>query len=260
MVMAKSKISYEESRRQRLEENKQRMEALNLTMLAQSLRNSSPSKLSPMKSVKKPRTMEKQVVMVRRSSRVANKPIPVYNEVVIERVVIPRRISKHRDLSNRVYASDEARTNALERAEKLLSELESEYPIFIKTMLQSHVTGGFWLGLPVHFCRKNLPKRDEVMTLIDEDGEEHKTVYLARKTGLSGGWKGFAVAHNLVDGDALIFQLIRPSAFKATQKPEATRPKASEHCHLPTRDVHTRLSNVVLNGEVEGIREAHSFG
>ncbi|XP_062079530.1 B3 domain-containing protein At5g42700 [Humulus lupulus] len=214
MVMAKSKVSYEESRRKRLEENKQRMEALNLTKLAQSLRNSSPLKLSPMKSVKKPRTVEKQVVVVRRSSRVANMPVPVYKEVVIERVIIPRRTSKHRDLSNRVYASDDARTNALERADKLLSELEPEYPAFVKTMLQSHVTGGFWLGLPVHFCKKNLSKRDEMMTLIDEDGEEYKTVYLARKTGLSGGWKGFSVAHDLVDGDALIFQLIRPSAFK----------------------------------------------
>lgn len=56
------------------------------------------------------------------------------------------------------------------------------------------------------------------MTLIDEDGNEYPTVYLPRKTGLSGGWKGFSVAHELVDGDALIFQLIRPSAFKVIQK------------------------------------------
>ncbi|CAM8943308.1 unnamed protein product [Rhodiola kirilowii] len=34
------------------------------------------------------------------------------------------------------------------------------------------------------------------------------------KTGLSGGWKGFAMAHELVDGDALVFQLIRSTAFK----------------------------------------------
>ncbi|PON39597.1 B3 DNA binding domain containing protein [Parasponia andersonii] len=212
--MAKPKVSYEESRRKRLEENKQRMEALNLPKLAQALQNSSPSKTSPIKNVKKPRTIEKQVVAVRRSSRVANKPAPVYKEIVIERLVIPRGISKHRDLSNRVYASDEARTNAIERAEKLLSGLESDYPAFIRSMLPSHVTGGFWLGLNVHFCKTNLPKRDEVMTLIDEDGNEYKTIYLARKPGLSGGWKGFAVAHELVDGDALIFQLIRPSAFK----------------------------------------------
>lgn len=53
-----------------------------------------------------------------------------------------------------------------------------------------------------------------MITLIDEEGDEYPTVYLSRKTGLSGGWKGFAVAHNLADGDALVFQLIRTTAFK----------------------------------------------
>ncbi|CAL8996397.1 unnamed protein product [Prunus brigantina] len=215
MVMAKSKLSYEESRRQRLEENKKRMEALNLPQLAQSLKTTSSPKPSPMKRTK-PRTVEKQMVVVRRSSRVANLPIPVYKEVVVDRVMIPRKSysSRHRDLSNRVYASDEARAEAMERAEDLESGLGSDHPIFVKTMLPSHVSGGFWLGLQVRFCKEHLPKGDEVMTLIDEDGNEYPTIYLARKTGLSGGWKGFAVAHDLVDGDALVFQLIRRTAFK----------------------------------------------
>ena len=55
------------------------------------------------------------------------------------------RISKKRDLSNRVYASDEAKAEAIEKAEKKELLLEPAYPIFIKSMLQSHVTGGFWL-------------------------------------------------------------------------------------------------------------------
>lgn len=55
------------------------------------------------------------------------------------------RISKHRDLSNRIYASDEARAAAIEKAENLQSALEPDFPTFIKSMLQSHVTGGFWL-------------------------------------------------------------------------------------------------------------------
>lgn len=52
------------------------------------------------------------------------------------------------------------------------------------------------------------------MTLADEDGNEWQTKYLDRKTGLSGGWKGFAVDHDLVDGDALVFQLIKPTKFQ----------------------------------------------
>ncbi|KAI4336964.1 hypothetical protein L6164_015429 [Bauhinia variegata] len=211
--MVVAKVSYEERRRQRLEENRRRMEELNLPQLSQALRNFPSPKPSPMKRVK-PRSIQKQVVVVRRSSRVANMPAPVFKEVVIDRVAIPRRIYRQRDLSNRVYATEEARQEALEKAEQLQLSLESEFPTFIKSMLQSHVSGGFWLGLPVHFSKKNLPKKDEVITLIDEDVNEYPTIYLPRKTGLSGGWKGFAVAHNLADGDALVFQLIRRTAFK----------------------------------------------
>lgn len=50
-----------------------------------------------------------------------------------------------RDLSNRVYASDEARDWAISRAEELELGLEPDYPTFVKPMTQSHVTGGFWL-------------------------------------------------------------------------------------------------------------------
>lgn len=73
-------------------------------------------------------------------------------------------------------------------------------------------------GLPCNFCRKNLPRRDETVTLVDEEGEEYPVVYLARKNGLSGGWKGFAVAHELVDGDAVVFQLIRTTELKVMNR------------------------------------------
>lgn len=61
--------------------------------------------------------------------------------------MIPRKSysSRHRDFSNRVYASDEARAEAMERAANLESGLGSDHPIFVKTMLPSHVSGGFWL-------------------------------------------------------------------------------------------------------------------
>lgn len=210
MVMGTTETKYEELRRQRLEENKKRMEELHLPQLTLALKSSSP-KPSPMKRVKRT-----EVVEVRRSSRVANLPAPVYKEIVsYERFDIPRRIHSYkRDLSNRVYASDEGRASATLKAEELESSLGADYPTFVKPMLQSHVTGGFWLGLPGSWCRKHLPKRDDTITLIDEEGEEYPTVYLFRKSGLSGGWRGFSIAHELVDGDALVFQLIRPTAFK----------------------------------------------
>ncbi|CAL5204664.1 unnamed protein product [Lathyrus oleraceus] len=202
MVLKMVASSYEDSRRKRMEENRKRMEALNLTQLSQFLRKlSSPiSKPSP----SKPRTSEKQLVVVRRSGRIANLPAPVYKE---------RGYNMYTDYS-RVYASEEARVEALYKAEKLQSELNSKHPIFIKTIRQSHITGGFWLGLPVHFCKQNLPEQDEFMTLIDEDGDEYRTTFLAQKKGLSAGSRRFAIAHKLADGDALIFELVNRTTFK----------------------------------------------
>ncbi|CAE6224702.1 unnamed protein product [Arabidopsis arenosa] len=140
---------------------------------------------------------------------------PEKQMVDVQRIQIQRRgLSKRRDLSNRVYVSEEIREETISRAEKVQDELESGYPSFVKSMLQSHVSGGFWLGLPVQFCRSHLGKQDGVITLIDEEGEEYETIYLARKNGLSGGWMGFAIAHNLSYGDTLVFELVRRTAFK----------------------------------------------
>ncbi|GAB4853960.1 hypothetical protein Ancab_018168 [Ancistrocladus abbreviatus] len=143
--------TYEECRRKRLEENKRRMEQLNLHKLSQSLKKKSPNTSSPMKKVKAkvPRDELLLVTPLRRSTRVAEKPPPNYKE-----------------------------------------------------------------GLPVQFCKTHLPKHDGTITLVDEDGNEWETKYLAGKTGLSGGWRGFSIDHQLVDGDALIFQLVKPATFK----------------------------------------------
>ncbi|GAB2292166.1 hypothetical protein Dimus_026417 [Dionaea muscipula] len=216
--MGMGKLSYEECRQRRLEENKKRLDELNLVHLSRSLQNLSP-KSSPMKKVNpKPRAAEKEWVAVRRSARVANNPAPVYVQVKAPRLETPRKnygVFKGRGLWNRVYASEEARAYALEKAEQLVSEkLDFRYPTLIRSMLPSHVTGGFWLGLPREFCRNSMPRRDEMITLVDEEGDEYPTVWLARKNGLSGGWKGFAVTHGLVDGDAVVFQVIKHGVLK----------------------------------------------
>jgi hypothetical protein len=71
-------------------------------------------------------------------------------------------------------------------------------------------------GLPVSFCRNYLPDHDVTVELEDEDGHSYDTNYLARKGGLSGGWHGFVVQHDLKVGDAVVFQLVRPTRFKAS--------------------------------------------
>ncbi|XP_031260349.1 B3 domain-containing protein At3g19184-like isoform X1 [Pistacia vera] len=210
--MVESKLTYEECRRQRLEENKKKLEELNLTKLAQALKTPTPKK-SPAKRrvLKSPKSLEP----VRRSSRCADKPAPNYKEDLLGPLMtIGRRSYQRRDILNRVYASHEERVYAIERAEKIQSNLDSQFPSFIKPMLQSHVTGGFWLGLPNHFCKKHLPHYDEMITLVDEEGNESQTKYLAEKAGLSGGWRGFSIDHGLVDGDAVVFHLVTPTTFE----------------------------------------------
>ncbi|KAL3840388.1 hypothetical protein ACJIZ3_024979 [Penstemon smallii] len=213
--MVMSKVRYEAVREQRMEENKKRMEQLHLPLLSQALKNASSPKSSPMKKAT-PRIAKTEVVPVRRSLRFSNNSIPQYKEVTsYERVKLPRRVThRTKDISNRVYASDESRECAMKKAEELESGLGSDFPTFVRTMLPSHVSGGFWLGLSMYHCKRMLPKSDGVIILVDEQGEEWPVIYLARKTGLSGGWKKFSVDHELVDGDALVFQLIRPTVFK----------------------------------------------
>ncbi|GJU86250.1 hypothetical protein Tco_1293796 [Tanacetum coccineum] len=154
--MVMSKENYEDLRNKRLEENKRRIEELNLPQLTQALKTAHSPKPSPMKRAK-PRVIGTEMVEVRRSSRVQSLPAPVYKEIVVyERVTLPKSGRKYsysrKDLGNRVYASDEARP-----------------------MLQ-------YIGLPSHFCRKNLPRNDATVTLIDEDGDEIPDVYCDNNT------------------------------------------------------------------------------
>lgn len=52
------------------------------------------------------------------------------------------------------------------------------------------------------------------MALEDESGIQYTAKYFAEKTGLSAGWRQFSTAHNLVEGDVLVFQLIAPLKLK----------------------------------------------
>jgi hypothetical protein len=55
------------------------------------------------------------------------------------------RTSTYRDIGNHVYASDVAKASVIKKEEKLEGRLGELYPTFVKLMLQSHTTGGFWL-------------------------------------------------------------------------------------------------------------------
>ncbi|MFS7933427.1 putative transcription factor B3-Domain family [Helianthus anomalus] len=103
---------------------------------------------------------------------------------------------------------------AIDRASEVQASLPSQLPSFVKSLLPSHVTRCFWLRLPKRFCDLHLPKHDETIVLVDEDEQQFDTKFLADKTGLSGGWRGFANAHKLLEGDCLVFQLIDRWKFR----------------------------------------------
>ncbi|ONK78915.1 uncharacterized protein A4U43_C01F960 [Asparagus officinalis] len=129
-----------------------------------------------------------------------------------------KRTSTNQNNAGREYTgrivSDNQKAAAVKRAEELQRDLKSHYPSFIKAMVRSHVSGCFWLGLPFKFCNDNLPSGELRMTLEDEKGKEHDVLYLGRKNGLSGGWRGFSIDHSLEDGDVLVFELTQAARFK----------------------------------------------
>lgn len=212
---------YENARKHRLEENKKRLQELGLAGLSNCLSKSLTPTKSPGQSRRgKPSVLREKVkVQLRRSKRNSTNPQPDYQEVEID---IRRRARfentgsarYYSRLYERKYASEEARMSATNKAEAIKEGLPLTNASFVKPMLQSHVTGGFWLGLPAAFCKDCLPKKDDRIVLEDENNEEWETIYLANKTGLSGGWRGFSLDHGLVDGDALVFELVQPRRFK----------------------------------------------
>ncbi|CAH9087545.1 unnamed protein product [Cuscuta epithymum] len=102
---------------------------------------------------------------------------------------------------------------AMTRAQMIQAQLAPGFPSLVKFMLHSHVTGGYWLGLPKSFCT-HLPKHDATIILVDGDDKEWETKYLVEKSGFSGGWRGFSIAHNLIPGDVLVFQRVESCKFQ----------------------------------------------
>ncbi|KAJ0754159.1 putative transcription factor B3-Domain family [Helianthus annuus] len=105
-------------------------------------------------------------------------------------------------------------SQAMIRAREVQSTLGNEHPTFVKTMLGSHVTRCFWMGLPFRFGRSFLPKQDSLMVIEDENGDQSNCKLIAYRYGLSAGWREFAVRRKLREGDVLIFQLVESCKFK----------------------------------------------
>ncbi|PKI50118.1 hypothetical protein CRG98_029442 [Punica granatum] len=71
------------------------------------------------------------------------------------------------------------------------------------------------LGLPGYFSREYLPHEDVTLVIENEDGVCYETRYFSRDAMLGAGWRQFCHAHQLKEGDVLVFQLVEPTKLKA---------------------------------------------
>ncbi|XP_050204250.1 B3 domain-containing protein Os01g0234100-like [Mercurialis annua] len=155
------------------------------------------------------------LVQPKKHQKLAKRGRPRKTVKVSCKIPINREIDKSKRATNEsVYDNNEVKNWVMQRAKDVEANLPPKFPSMIKCMLPSHVAGGFWLGLPMKFCDDHMPIQDTMIDLEDENGVTFQAKYLAGKVGLSGGWRGFSIAHNLVQGDVLIFQLVRPNKFK----------------------------------------------
>lgn len=218
--------SYEEVRRQRVLDNKKRFEDLGILNISKNLSDLTKSEKKSGYKTELHRVRQKAndvyLSEPRRSARARN-PVPTYRDEIDIELPSLRRRSKFnsswasylaRPLEEVKVASYEEKVQALKCAEKLQSNLQSENPFFIKTMVRSHVYSCFWLGLPSKFCLDHLPESTVNVLLVDEEGLEYEALFIGKRTGLSGGWRAFALDHKLDDGDALVFELVEPTKFK----------------------------------------------
>nr|KAJ0185068.1 hypothetical protein LSAT_V11C900461840 [Lactuca sativa] len=214
--------SYEEARKQQLLENQKRFEELGILKITKSLSDISKSeKKSKQQREVKLKIRNSPITEPRRSTRERNPIVSYHDDVDIGLPSVRRSKSNSswasylaRPLEEVKMARYEERVKAMKSAEKLQSNLQSEFPSFVKSMLRSHVYSCFWLGLPLSFCKTHLPKSTVNMILEDEDGNEYDCVFISERTGISGGWRAFALEHKLDDGDALVFELVEPKRFK----------------------------------------------
>ncbi|CAN0846571.1 B3 domain-containing protein Os01g0234100 [Linum grandiflorum] len=145
---------------------------------------------------------------------------------------VPASQKRKRFSVDDLYDSKEAMDVVMNKAQEIKANLPNHHPVLLKMMLPSYVQGGFSLSMAKDFCDDHLPMMDQMVELEDEDGQVWPAKYLAGKQGLSGGWRAFSNHHNLVEGDVVLFELVRSTKFKVY----IVRRNAFENLDVPDID------------------------
>ncbi|KAA8531707.1 hypothetical protein F0562_006576 [Nyssa sinensis] len=155
-------------------------------------------------------------------------------------------------VTNGLNSPGEVKSSAMIEAEEVQSSLGPEFPSFVKLLVRSHVASCFWMGLPVPFCKLYLPRKDVTVILEDEAGEQFEAKFIAEKTGLSAGWRKFALGHKLLEGDVLVFQLVEANKFKVYIVRANDLAEVDGALSLLNLDTHTK-QNDAANTETDAI-------
>lgn len=140
-------------------------------------------------------------------------PEPSNEPVSYEKSGKSTRNKQKRGLGDDSYNKTKTKSSAMDRAKELLATLDDSCPKFAKTLVRSNVTVGFWMHLPMWFCKLHMPMHDATINVETENGE-YMISYISERTALSGGWKAFCGFHKLREGDVLVFLLVKPLSFK----------------------------------------------
>eukprot|EP01043_Picozoa_sp_COSAG02_P074468 COSAG02_NODE_14920_length_1223_cov_558.750890_1_plen_345_part_01 len=174
----------------------------------------------------------------RASSRIAGKPGPTYAEVAEAEAQsssawvgrrnknIGRRDFYATGFNNTVWPTQEQVSKAAAAAEETVAA--SQVPASVKVMLPSHVSGGYWLQMPVDLA-DYLPGSmgKHRFRLLDSTGAEPASgggpgfpvIWLRRGGnggGLSGGWRGYAIDRELGVGDVVAFEKLDGNKLRGT--------------------------------------------
>jgi hypothetical protein len=211
--------AYEAERASKIAANRRQLEALGLLQLGKAIRTveapaAARNVATPAKRPAQATTPSRASARIGASERVcyAEAPEPALGGAGERRA--PRAARVVLDAVWRGFAaSPEAAAAAFDAAVDDAAE-RVDAAVFIKQMMPSIISGGFWFSLP---CA-TLP--DSVVAAVDQDAAKSTVwledadgvlfpcVWLKRPTGagLSGGWRGFAIAHALNTADALVFE------------------------------------------------------
>ncbi|KAF6176503.1 hypothetical protein GIB67_007886 [Kingdonia uniflora] len=113
---------------------------------------------------------------------------------------------------NGVLTNDSAKTSARVQAEEAQKSLDPKHPSFLKSVVKSHVRGCYHMYLPAKLCNSYLPENDYIITLVDENKAICTVQYMDKV--FRGGWKEFSIGHNLVEGDSMVFHLVKCIEFQ----------------------------------------------